>query len=160
VLVALGLTIPPMYVNIMLNQVLVAAGRQTAWTWMLAGATVVNPLINLALIPFAQHRYGNGAAGAGVALLVTELGIVTGGLLLFGRGLVDRRTLRRCMPSLVASALLWGSAWLLRPVFGGIGALAAGCLLFLVAAKVLGVLTPEELAWVRDVAGRKLRKRS
>jgi PST family polysaccharide transporter len=157
VLVALGLTIPPMYVNIMLNQVLVAAGRQTAWTWMLAGATVVNPLLNLALIPFAQHRYGNGAAGAGVALFLTELGIVTGGLLLFGRGLVDRRTLRRVAPSLIASALLWATAWLLRPV-SPLGGLVAGGVVFLVAAKLLGVLTPEEIAWARDVARKRFRK--
>ena len=110
VLIMLALCVPPMYVNIMLNQVLVAAKRQTAWTWVLAGATIFNPLVNLALIPYTENHYGNGAIGAAIALFLTELGIVAVGLALFGRGLVTRATVRRCVPALVSSGALWGVA--------------------------------------------------
>jgi O-antigen/teichoic acid export membrane protein len=153
VLVTLALCVPPMYVNIMLNQVLVAAKRQTAWTWVLAGATVVNPLINLALIPFTQHRYGNGAIGAGIALFLTELLIVAVGLVLFGRGLVDRATVRRCVPAVVSSAALWGVAYLLRPL-GPVVALGSAGVVFLILARVLHLLTPDELVVLRGIGSR------
>ena len=70
VLAILGLCIPPMYMNIMLGQVLIAMERQTDWTGVMAATTVVNPLLNLALIPLTQHRYGNGAIGAAISLLL------------------------------------------------------------------------------------------
>jgi len=40
---------------------------------VMGGATLVNPLINLALIPITQRHFGNGAIGAAVSLLLTEL---------------------------------------------------------------------------------------
>ena len=87
VMVVLGLCIPPMYLNIMLSQVLIAMNQQARWTWVMAGTTVVNPLFNLALIPWTQHRYGNGAIGAGISLLAN-------GAHLHRRGIRDDRTAR------------------------------------------------------------------
>src|SRR5262249_62436495 len=80
----LGLCIPPMYLNVMLSQVLVAAKRPMVWTYLMIGATVVNPVVNLFLIRLAQHRWQNGAIGAAASLLVTELLIVTAGLAIGG----------------------------------------------------------------------------
>ncbi len=86
VMVLLGLCIPVMYLNIMLSQVLIAARRQFVWTWVMLGATVLNPAINLVLIPATQSRLHNGAIGAAVSLLLTEVVIVGAGLALAGRG--------------------------------------------------------------------------
>ena len=44
ILIVLGLCIVPMYLNIILSQILVAAKRQVAWTWVMGGATILNPL--------------------------------------------------------------------------------------------------------------------
>src|SRR5689334_869680 len=66
VMVGLGLCIPAMYLNIMMAQVLIAMNRQAVWTWVMAGTVVVNPLFNLALIPYTQHHWHNGAIGASV----------------------------------------------------------------------------------------------
>jgi O-antigen/teichoic acid export membrane protein len=159
VLVTLALCIPPMYVNIMLNQVLVAAKRQTAWTWVLAGATIFNPLVNLLLIPYTQHRYHNGAIGAGIALFLTELLIVAVGLVLFGRGLIARETVRRCVPAVVCSAALWGVAYLLRPE-GPVIALGAAGIVFLVLARVLHLLTADEIEALRGMATRVVGRRA
>ncbi len=153
VLIVLALCVPPMYVNIMLNQVLVAAKRQTAWTWVLAGATVVNPLLNLGLIPLTQHRYHNGAIGAAFALLATEVLIVCVGFVLFGRGLIDRATVRRCVPAIVSSAALWGVAYLARPL-GPVIALGTAAIVFLVLAHLLHLLTPDERATLRGFTAR------
>src|SRR5262249_61590620 len=46
VLVILGFCVPPMYMNILLAQVLVAMNRQASWTWVMAATTIVNPLLN------------------------------------------------------------------------------------------------------------------
>ena len=98
VLIVLALCMPPMYLNIMLNQVLVAAKRQTTWTWVMAVATVVNPLFNLALIPFTENHYGNGAIGAAIEPVPDGARDRGGRLVLVGRGLVTPATVRRCVP--------------------------------------------------------------
>ena len=108
VMVLLGLCIPPMYLNIMLSQVLIAARRQFVWTWVMLGATVVNPAINLVLIPLTQSRLHNGAIGAAVSLLLTELVIVGAGLCLAGRGVLGLRALRRFAAGAVASVGMLG----------------------------------------------------
>jgi O-antigen/teichoic acid export membrane protein len=157
VMVILGLCVPPMYANIMLNQVLVAAKRQASWTWVMAGATVVNPLINFGLIKAAENRYGNGAIGAAASLLLTELGIVIVGFVMVGRGVFDRSAARRCVLVAVASAAMWGVAYVARPL-GTLESLAAGGLTLVVLAAAFRVLTAEEIAFLRSSLKRVTRR--
>src|SRR5262249_18451039 len=109
VMVLLGLCIPPMYLNVMLSQVLVAAKRPMVWTYLMIGATVVNPVVNLFLIRLAQHRWQNGAIGAAASLLVTELLIVTAGLAIVGRHVMTASTLWRLLRAATAAALMAGA---------------------------------------------------
>jgi O-antigen/teichoic acid export membrane protein len=158
VLVVLGLCIPPMYLNIMLNQMLVAAKRQSAWTWVMAGATVVNPLLNAALIPITAHRLHNGAVGAAISLLLTEVLIVTVGFYLVGRTVFDRQVLRRFLAAGAAAFAMWGVVHATR-IFGVVPSFATGVLTFAVLAVVLRVATPEELAIGRSVIKQRLQRR-
>jgi O-antigen/teichoic acid export membrane protein len=73
VFVILCFTVLPTYFNIITNQILVAIKRQVVWTRALALAAVVNPCINFVLIHECQRRLGNGAIGAALSFLVTEL---------------------------------------------------------------------------------------
>jgi O-antigen/teichoic acid export membrane protein len=155
VLAVLGLCIAPMYVNIMLNQVLVAAKRQIAWTWVMGGATVLNPLLNAVLIPATQQRYDNGAIGAGVSLLLTEIAIVSVGFVLVGREVFDRPLLRRVALTALASAAMCLVAWATRPV-GEVASLAIGAATLVVLAAVLRLVTPDELALARRTVRRVL----
>jgi len=157
VLVILGLCVPPMYLNIMLNQVLIAQKRQFAWTWVMAGATVVNPVVNLVLIPLTQQRFGNGAIGAAISLLVTELAIVVVGFWIAGRGLIDRDGARRCGVAAGASAALVAVAFATREI-GTVPSLAAGALAFVVYGLCFGLATRAEIAFVRARLGRVLRR--
>jgi O-antigen/teichoic acid export membrane protein len=159
VLVILGLCIPPMYLNIMLAQVLVAAKRQISWTWVMAGATVINPLFNLLLIPATESRYGNGAIGASLSLLLTELFVVSAGFVLVGRDVLDPRAVRRCLIVALISAEMWGVAYLARPL-GEFKAIALAALSFVLLAAAFRVATAEEVAFVRaGVARLSLRSR-
>jgi len=149
VLIILGLCLPPMYLNIMLNQVLVAAKRQVLWTWVMAGATVVNPVLNLILIPVTESRYGNGAIGAALALLLTEALIVVAGFVIVGRDVLDRFMLRRAGFVAAAAVAMWGGAFLARP-FGAVVAFLVGVLVFAAVVRVTGVVTSEQVQLVRD----------
>jgi O-antigen/teichoic acid export membrane protein len=148
VMVLLGLCIPPMYLNIMLSQVLVAAKRQVLWTWVMAGATIVNPLLNAVLITATEHRYGNGAIGASISLVLTELLIVAVGFVIVGRGVLVRSSVARCGRVALASGAMYAVGRLARP-FGAPASLGAAALAFVVLAAALRVVSANERAAVR-----------
>jgi hypothetical protein len=108
----------------------------------------VNPAINLVLIPLTQSRLHNGAIGAAVSLLLTELVIVTAGFCLVGRGVLGLRALRRFAAAAVASVGMWGVSFAAHDL-GTIPSVTAGLLTFVVLARVLHLLTPEELEQIR-----------
>lgn len=149
VMIILGLCIPPMYLNIMLSTVLVAAKRQVLWTWVMAGATIGNPVVNAVLIPITQHRLGNGAIGAAISLLVTELAIVAVGIVMVGPSAIGWRQIRRFLLTAVASADMWAASYVSRGL-GTVPSIAAGCVVLLAVAVVFRLATPDEIAYVRE----------
>jgi O-antigen/teichoic acid export membrane protein len=160
VMVILGLCIPPMYMNIMLSQVLVAMNRQARWTWVMAATTVVNPLFNLALIPWTHDRWDNGAIGASVSLFLTELIVVTAGFAMVGALVFDRSTIRRSVLGIAAAGAMWAVAYVTEPTIGSIAAFIAGLLTFVAAAFVVRLFTTEEVGLIVSGVNRALRKLS
>jgi hypothetical protein len=144
-----------MYLNIMLNQVLVAAKRQIAWTRVMGGATVLNPALNAVLIEVTQRRYGNGAIGAAISLLLTELAIVTAGMVMAGRGVVDRRVARRIALTGVASGAACAAAVAAQPM-GTVASRAFAAATFAALAFALRLMTRAEVEAVRAAARRVL----
>jgi O-antigen/teichoic acid export membrane protein len=162
VLTILALCLPAMYLNTMLNQVLVAAERQRVWTWVMLGATIVNPLCNLVLIRAAQARWHNGAIGAALSLLVTELLIVAVGIGVVGRHVLGTGSLWRLGRVALAALLMAGVMYVLLP-FGFVAATFAGGLVFVGAVVALRVPSTEEWASARQGAlraGRALARRN
>lgn len=157
VMVVLAGCIPLMYLNIMLSQVLVAANRQIVWTGVMAGATIVNPVLNVFLIRTTEASYGNGAIGAALSLLLTELLIVVVGFALVGRNVLDRRAVGRCAVAAAASGAMWGAATATRGL-GTMASFAAGGITFVVLAWALRLVTPEEAAAVRRGAAWAARR--
>jgi O-antigen/teichoic acid export membrane protein len=137
-----------MYMNIMLSQVLVAMNRQARWTWVMAATTVVNPLFNLALIPWTHDRWGNGAIGAAVSLFLTELIVVTAGFAMVGELVFDRSTIRRAVLGVAAAGGMWAVAYATEPTIRTVPAFLAGLLTFGVAAFVFRLLSREELGLI------------
>jgi hypothetical protein len=133
----------------------VAKQRQVTWTWVMAGATVVNPLLNLILISVTQDKLGNGAIGAAISLLVTELLIVAAGFGLTGLTVVGRVNARRCGLAALASLATCGAAYATRPL-GTVPSLAAAAVTFIFLAVVLRVATTEEIAFARARLARRL----
>lgn len=154
VITILGFCIPLMYANIMLSNVLVAAERQVVWTWVMAGASVVNIPSNLLLIPWAEHAYGNGAIGAALSLVITEIVIVAAGVVIIGRGLFDRDAARRVITAVVASAAMWAVGYAVSG-YGALATLVAGTATFVILAGGLRLITPSELRMLIAAARKR-----
>jgi O-antigen/teichoic acid export membrane protein len=153
VMTLLALCVVPLYINVMANQVLIASGRQMVWTWVMLAASVVNPLLNLALINVFQARSGNGAIGAALSLLVTEIGIAGFSALVILRGVVTGHGLGRALRSLIAALAMTALVWFAAPI-GLIGQVAAGVAVFAALAMLLRIPTLEERSQARALAAR------
>jgi O-antigen/teichoic acid export membrane protein len=153
VMVVLAFCIPPIFMNIMLSLVLLAEKRQAVWAAVMAGAAVFNPLLNLVLIPLTETRYHNGAIGAAVSLVITELVMDIVGFLLVGRRVFDRGVIRRLVLVLAASAGMWGVFVALRPL-GTPASIAAASATFVLLALIFRVATDEEVAMMRSALAR------
>ncbi len=149
VMMLLGLCIPPIFLNILLNQVLIAAKRQSTWTWAMLGATIVNPLFNLALIPYTQTHYHNGALGAAMSLVLTEVLIVALGLVLVGHHVITPGGVRRVAASTVASAAMVAGGLGLRS-YGPAISIACGIAAFAAVGAAVGLVTPRKLREARQ----------
>jgi O-antigen/teichoic acid export membrane protein len=93
------------YFSIVLGPSLCAAGRQ--WQWCIAQSLclIVSIVLDPILIPWAQRTYGNGGLGVCISIGVAEVAMVTSGLLILPRGIVNRavaQTLMRCLTAAAA----------------------------------------------------------
>ena len=157
VMIWLGLCVPPMYLNIMVNQVLIARRQQMLWTKAMALACVINPLMNLALIPYFQNTRGNGAIGAAISLLVTELVLMIIGLVVI-RGAFNRPFFDRVRRAGLATAGM-GVAVLAARTFGLAPAILAGLIVYPILAISLQILSRQELAQLLELAQSKINRR-
>lgn len=157
VMTVLALSVPPMYLNIMVNQVLIARRQQMLWTKAMALACVINPALNLFLIPYFQTKYGNGATGAAISLLVTEIVLAAIGVVVI-RGLFNRAFFVRLARAAVATAGM-GLAVLGARSLGLAPAILVGLVVYPILAVALRVLSREELAQLIELvqSRRKVR---
>jgi O-antigen/teichoic acid export membrane protein len=157
VLMLLALCIPPLYLNIMLANILLAEKRQTVWAIVMAGAAVVNPLLNLVLIPATQSQFHNGAIGAAISLVLTEVIMDGVGMVLVGRRVFTSSSFRRCTLATLACAGMWGAAYAAAPL-GTMPSLLAGGLVLILLIIVLRIPNSEERALIRSGLTRLQRR--
>jgi O-antigen/teichoic acid export membrane protein len=153
VMVILGFTLIPMYANIIFAPVLVAMRRQVRLTMVMVGAAIVNPALNYVLIRFTESRYHNGAIGAAICLLLTELLVVVADLFFLGRELVSSWSLLRVTRAALASGILWAVGELARPLGWYVSLPLAG-VAFLLSAWLLRLAGPEEQDAIRSGVAR------
>ena len=148
VMIVLAVCVPAIYLNIILGTVLLAAKRHRVWTSVMAGAAVFNPLVNLVLIPMTERRYHNGAIGAAISLVLTEV-LMDGAFILASRDAFDRRVVKRCALVCLASAGMGAVAHATRPL-GTPLSLAAGFATLGILAAMLRIVGRRELEMVRS----------
>jgi O-antigen/teichoic acid export membrane protein len=152
VLSILALAVPATYLNIIVNQSLIASNRQIVWTKVLAVSAVINPLLNLFAIPAAHAAWHNGALGAAWSLVATEVLMAAVGLYLL-RSFIDPALVGRAAKAGLA-ALTMGFVVHLAEPYGLFVQGALGIMIFAGLAFPLRLLRPAELALGRRYAVR------
>jgi O-antigen/teichoic acid export membrane protein len=122
-----------LYFTMPLGFCIVAAGRQRAWVIVQSLCVVVSLVLDPLLVPLFQQRLGNGGLGLCVATGVSEIIVLSCGLWLAPRGVVDRQFWRSLIPALTSGVAMVVVARVLRSTTSFIAAPIAvtayvGCL--------------------------------
>jgi O-antigen/teichoic acid export membrane protein len=88
----LAFHIPLAAMDTVLATALIAANRQRRYLYVSLMAAALNPIACILLIHWADSRYGNGAIGAALVTVATELFILGGALRLRTTGVLDWAT--------------------------------------------------------------------
>lgn len=154
----LAFNMPFVALDMVLGTVLIALGRQKAWTVVGVVAAVINPLVNLWAIPYTQQRFGNGAIGASLSTLLSEVIMLVGALYLRPRHIFTRWDvwyIARC----------WLAAVVMLPAVFGLSnatglhvlrAVAYGIVVYALAAYALQVVRNEDLRSLFGVVSDRL----
>jgi O-antigen/teichoic acid export membrane protein len=136
----LALHIPIVGMDMVLGSALIAADRQKQWTIIGCGAAALNPLLNLIAIPLAIHAFNNGAIGAAIITVATEIFMMIGALAIRPRGIMDRATVSYAVRCAAASVVM-------VPVVLAVGTaalpvkMAAGVIAYGLASLALGTVS-------------------
>jgi O-antigen/teichoic acid export membrane protein len=142
--------IPVVAIDMILGMILFASDRQRQWVLVGCAAAVLNPILNLFAIPYTRDHYDNGAIGAAITTIVTEMIMMFGGFRLRRHGVLDRWTagyMLRCVGAtipMVVIVLALGDVPLPVKIGVGIAVFIASSILFRTASRRnLGVLTDQ-----------------
>ena len=144
----LALHIPVVGVDMVLGTVLVACDRQRQWLIVGIVAAVFNPLVNLVAIPASVHVFSNGAIGAAIVTVSTELLMMIGAIHLRPAGVLDGATGRFMIRAGLAAAAIVPAVLVARglPLAGQV---VVGIIAYAVASlAVRTVSLPEAWGWL------------
>lgn len=134
--------------------VVIASNREAPRTKAAIAAAVVNPILNLAAIPYFTRAYGDGAIGAAITSVMIEVFMTSVMFALVPRGVFDRGNARTMLRGLGAAVLMAGAMVLASP-YGLIPMFVLGCAAFGLGALVLRAVTIGELLEI----GQKIARR-
>jgi O-antigen/teichoic acid export membrane protein len=154
-LVILSLNIPLVAIDMVLATVVIALGRQKAWTCVGLIAAVVNPLINLWAIPFTQERFANGAIGAAAVTVFTEFIMFSGAMYLRPRTIFTRWDIWYIVRCLLGAGVMVPAVWALSSLVGIVPAVAYGFVIYALAAYTLQLFGKQDIdALLRAVTSK------
>jgi O-antigen/teichoic acid export membrane protein len=143
-IVLLAPSFPLVAVDMMIGTALNARDRQRQWALTGVAAALLNPALNLVLIPYTQQHLGNGAIGAAGVTTTTELFMMVVGLLLLPRGVLTRHTSGWALRCFAACLVMTAVVLPFRMSFIAIP-VVVGVLAYTVASLGLGTLSPSDV---------------
>jgi len=155
----LALHQPVVAVDMVIGTALVALSRERRWLGVAVAAAIFNPSLNLLLIPLYERHGHNGAIGASIVTVATELLVGCGALRLLPAGFIGRETAGVALRVLLASVCLGVVTAILRS-FSLPLAVLAGVAAYCAAGTVLQLWSTENMRTVRGIAGRSLHSRA
>jgi O-antigen/teichoic acid export membrane protein len=157
VLALMGIVLILTYQNMLIGQFLISTDRQNAWTVVMAAATLATLPLDLALVPWCQQQFGNGAIGGALSFIVTEAGMTIAGLVLLPRGSLGRSNAWVAARALAAGAVMAGAAWLARWQFILLP-IAIGAAVYVGLVLLLRVVDREDQALLLSTAAGVMRR--
>jgi O-antigen/teichoic acid export membrane protein len=147
-LILLAPHLPIAAIDVMIGCVLNTRDKTRQWALTGVAAAALNPLLNFAAIPLAQHLTGNGAIGAAAITTFTELFMMAVGLRLLPAGVLNRESLTDVLRMLGAGVAMGAVVLLTRdlPIFVPV---ALGAVVYFGTCLVIGALSWGELNQVR-----------
>lgn len=153
VMVLLGVCLLPLYLGIAVGQMHIAMGRPNVVTCLLVVGIGINTGLNLLLIPYFQRTHSNGALGAALSLLATEVWITTVSSALLGlRRIASAALGLRMWKAAVSTGAFIATALILRPL--GLSSIPLAVAALLAVAWAVGILTAEERKGFSAAVGR------
>jgi O-antigen/teichoic acid export membrane protein len=136
--------------NMQLATVLNTSGGHWKWTTSAIVASVMAPVLNLVAIPYTHEVYGNGAIGASLVTVLTEVVLFVAALRLMPPGLIDGATARYAMRCLAAGIAMAAIVWPARelPI---VAPIALGGLTYGLASLALGAVSIDDLRALRHI---------
>src|SRR5205085_32097 len=112
----LSVHLPIVAVDMLLGTVIMAIGREARWVRVGLIAAVFNMGVNLMCIPLSQQLAGNGAIGASITTVLTEVLMFFGALYLIPKHLFDRRIVWQAVRVVLAGLAMGAVGVALLPV--------------------------------------------
>jgi O-antigen/teichoic acid export membrane protein len=151
----LALHIPIVGLDVVLGSVAMASDRQRQWVIVSVTAAMFNPLLNLVAIPQSQRLFHNGAIGAAVVTVLTELLLMVGAIALRPRGVLDKKTVNGLVRIGLASVTMVPVVLLVRSAPLAVQILA-GLVTYGFASLVFRTVSFVELRrWTNDTLRRR-----
>jgi O-antigen/teichoic acid export membrane protein len=142
------------YFSMPLGTIILAAGKQRAWTIVQCLCVAVSLGLDPLLIPYFQNHYGNGGLGLCVAGVVSEALVVGCGIVLAPKGVFDRRMVKPLLLAFIAGAGMVVVGILLKHWNLWVGAVVAS-IVYVVLLYLLGGVEQEYAERVRSLVARK-----
>jgi O-antigen/teichoic acid export membrane protein len=158
-MMVLALQQPVMALDMVLGTALVALGLERKWLRVFLIAAAFNAALNAVMIPYFQMHWQNGAIGASIVTVATEVLTFLGALRLLPAGALTRSTLFVGLRITVVGVAMGLVASALVPL-SLVLALGGGAATFLVLAAALGVVRMADVHAVRGVAMQFLDRRT
>lgn len=117
VLAVFGMVLILTYQNMLIGQILISSDRQNILTVATVAASLLTIPLDLALIPWCEAQFGNGAIGGAIAFVITETIIFGVGMRYMPAGSLNRDNAIVALKALVAASLMGLVVWQARHLF-------------------------------------------
>ena len=143
-----GVSILLVCVDVLLGSILIARGKEKAWSYMAIGAAFFNPLLNLFFIPLTHKIYGNGGIGAAAATLLTEGLMMAGAFYLIPSGTLSTTNLVTFIKAGFLSIVMFIALSLIS-FSNVVWTVVAGALFYFASSWLIRVLPKEDIEHIR-----------
>jgi O-antigen/teichoic acid export membrane protein len=147
--------VPLAAMDTVLATALIASNRMRQYLFVSIGAAIFNPIACVFLIHWSVDRYANGAIGAAIVTVLTELIVMIGAIVLKSKGVLDREASWLSIRT-IAAALLMVPALLLIDGWGLAAKVAFGAIIYGVGLLVFRAVSVAEIrSLVASITSRR-----